>query len=126
MSSIKSFKDLLVWKKSILISVEVYNLTKMFHKEEIYGLTSQIRRASVSVSLNIAEGFGKNTLKSYISYLRNALGSLNELESGLYLSVALGYVKEYQLKKVFNEIEQENKMLNSLIASFKRKVLTTS
>ena len=69
MGNIKSYKDLIVWQKAVDLAVDVYKLTCSFPKEEIYGLTSQIRRAVCSVSLNIAEGYGRNTTKNYINSL---------------------------------------------------------
>ena len=120
MEKIKSFKDLLVWQKAINLSVEVYNITKKFPRNELFGLTSQIRRASNSIALNIAEGYGRNTKKSFILYLRHSLGSLNEVESSLYLAVALSFIIESDAEAAFAKIKEEGKMLNSLISSLSK------
>ncbi|MBC7862915.1 MAG: four helix bundle protein [Bacteroidia bacterium] len=122
MSKINSYKDLIVWQRAIDIAVEVYKITKKFPSDEIFGLTSQVRRASYSVSLNIAEGHGRNTTKSFLNFLRIAKGSLDELESGFILATRLEFVKEEELKKLNDSITQEMKMLVSLIKVLELKV----
>ncbi len=122
MDKISSFKDLLVWQKAIDISVEVYRLTRLhFPKDEIFGLTSQLRRAANSISLNIAEGYGKHATKNYINYLVTAYASNNELESGFILAEKLEFVKEKELENLFSLIKEESKMLNSLIGKLNLK-----
>jgi four helix bundle protein len=120
---INSFKDLKVWQKAMDISVEVYQLTAGFPTQEIYGLTNQIRRASNSVSLNIAEGHGRNSTKSYVNFLNIANGSLNELESGLMLSVRLNFLKDSDLLKINELIIEEQKMLAALITNLESKII---
>ena len=83
---IQSFKDLLVWQKAMALSVLCYELTKCFPKDEMYGMTFQIRRASVSVPANIAEGHGREHTRSFVQFLRVAQGSLRELETHLMLA----------------------------------------
>ena len=122
MATINSYKDLIVWQKSLDLTVEIYKLSSLFPKEEVYGLTSQIRRASCSVSLNIAEGFGRNTTKSYVSFLYIAEGSLREVESAVILSNRLGFVKESSCEKVNSLIEEEMKMFNVLIKKLEEKI----
>ena len=122
MATINSYKDLIVWQKSLDLAVEIYKLSSLFPKEEVYGLTSQIRRASCSVSLNIAEGFGRNTTKSYVSFLYIAEGSLREVESAVTLSNRLGFVKESSCEKVNSLIEEEMKMFNVLIKKLEEKI----
>jgi four helix bundle protein len=100
MGNIKSFKDLIIWQKAIDLAVEVYQLTKVFPKEEMFGLTNQLRRAACSISLNIAEGYGRNTTKSYINSLYIAEGSLRELESGLILSTRLNFLAQEEFEKI--------------------------
>jgi four helix bundle protein len=122
MSVIKSYKDLLVWQKAIDISVEVYRLTKdHFPADEIFGLTSQVRRAANSISLNIAEGHGKHTSKSFANYLNTAFTSSNEVESGFILACRLGFLSEPNTKKLLSMLEEEAKMLNSLIKKVNQK-----
>ena len=122
MGSIQSYKDLIIWQKSIDLSEEIYKLSSLFPKEEIFGLTSQIRRAVCSISLNIAEGYGRNTTKNYINSLYIAQGSLREVESAVILSIRLGFVKENNCEKVNALIVEESKMFNALINSLKEKI----
>ena len=81
----QDFKKIFVWQKAFELSKEIYNMTSKFPKEEIYGLTSQIRRASVSISSNIAEGSGRKTKKDFCGFLYYAYGSTKELESQLLI-----------------------------------------
>jgi four helix bundle protein len=120
MAKINSFEDLMVWQRSIDLSVVVYRLTANFPKEEIFGLTSQIRRASNSVSLNISEGSVRTT-KSFINHLVIANGSASEVLSGFILSVKLGFVAEKDLEKLRNTVSEVTKMLNSLITSLSKR-----
>jgi four helix bundle protein len=118
---VNSYKDLLVWQKAIDISVEVYKVTMNFPSTEIYGLTNQVRRASNSISLNIAEGFGRNSNRSFINFLNIASASLYELESGLYLSERLNFITNKELETINFIITEESKMLSSLISKLKLK-----
>jgi four helix bundle protein len=120
--TIKSYKDLIVWQKAIELSIEIYRVTAKFPKEEIYGLTSQIRRASNSVSLNIAEGYGRNTTRNYINSLHIAQGSLREVESGLVLALRLGFLDNTDCDKTNSLIVEEFKMFNALINSLEEKL----
>jgi four helix bundle protein len=122
MNNIKSYKDLIVWQKAIDLSEEVYKLSSLFPKEEAFGLTNQIRRAVCSVSLNIAEGYGRNTTKNYINSLYIANGSLREVESAIVLGIRLGFVKESDCEKANALITEESKMFNALINSLKEKI----
>lgn len=122
MATINSYKDLIVWQKAIDLTVEIYKLSSLFPKEEIYALTSQIRRASCSIALNIAEGFGRNTTKSYVSFLYIAEGSLREVESAVILSTRLGFVIQTDCEKVNGLIEEEMKMFNVLIKKLEEKI----
>ena len=126
MGNIKSYKDLIVWQKSLDLAVEVYQLSSLFPKEEIYGMTSQIRRAVTSISLNIAEGYGRNTTKNYINSLYIAQGSLQEVESAILLSVRLNFIKEKECEKVNALMLEEFKMFNVLISSLENKINNTN
>ena len=90
-------KDLDVWKESINLAKEIYALTEEFPKEELYGLTSQIRRAAVSVPSNIAEGAARNSNKEYIRFLYISLGSLSELETQIILAREFGFTENSQI-----------------------------
>ncbi len=116
MAEIKTYKDLLIWQKGILLAEHAYVLTKDFPQDEIYSLTNQIKRSAVSISSNIAEGYGRNSTKSYVNFLKIARGSLYELETQLILADKFNFISDKaMLKKVFSEIEEESKMLNSFI-----------
>ncbi len=108
---IKGHKDLTVWKKSMHLVTEIYSLTSKFPKEEIYGLTSQVRRAAISVPSNIAEGAARQTKKEFSHFLYIALGSLAEVETQLLIANNLGYISEVQL----GSLVEIRKMLNGLI-----------
>ena len=90
----RDFKELLVWKKSIHLLETIYNITNAFPKEEIYGLTNQLRRTVVSISSNIAEGSGRRTSKDFVSFLYNSMGSLKEVENQLIITKRLNYITE--------------------------------
>lgn len=120
MGGVKSYKELLIWQKGIKIVVLIYKLTKDFPKEEMYALTSQLKRASVSVPSNIAEGFGRQTDKSFNHFLNISRGSLNEIETQLIIAKELDFVVHDNL---FNEIlfliEEESKMINAFSKNLK-------
>ena len=124
MNKLKSYKDLLVWQRAVDILVEVYAISASFPKEEVFGLTNQIRRASNSISLNIAEGYSRNSAKAYLNFLNIAQGSLFELESGIILAERLQFAESESLIKLFNLITEESKMLRSLMNKIEEKTLT--
>lgn len=116
LAEIKTYKDLLIWQNGILLAEHAYMLTNEFPTEEIYSLTSQIKRSAVSISSNIAEGYERNSTKSYVNFLKIARGSLYELETQLILAEKFNYISNKTLlNEVFLEIEVESKMLNSFI-----------
>jgi len=119
-NKISSFKDLLVWQKAIVIVKEVYLLTQKLPEEEKFGLVSQMRRCSVSIPSNIAEGWGRNSTKSYIQFLRIARGSLFELETQLIICKELAFVADKTYNKINNLIVEESKMLNALIKAINK------
>ena len=90
----KSFKDLIVWQKSYNLALEVYRATSNFPKEEIYGLSQQMRRSAISISSNIAEGYGRQFNKEYKQFLSIAYGSLCELETQCLMAVDLHYITQ--------------------------------
>ena len=116
----KPHKKLEVWKKSMEMVLEVYQITKGFPGEEIYGLIAQIRRAAVSVPSNIAEGAARNTKREFINYLHTAQGSLSELDTQLELSLGVGYLASESLKPIQDLIQSIDKMLTGLIKSLRR------
>jgi four helix bundle protein len=111
MSGINSYKDLLIWQKGIDIAINLYELVEDFPKEEIYALTSQLKRASISISSNIAEGYGRNSTQSYIHFLCISRGSLFELETQLIIANRLKFIKNETLfSELMNQITEESKM----------------
>ncbi|NBX80100.1 MAG: four helix bundle protein [Flavobacteriales bacterium] len=119
MEGIKSYKDLLIWKKGMDISVSVYTLTNDFIADERFGLISQLRRATVSVPSNIAEGYGRGSTKSYINFIKIARGSLYEAETQLLLAFELGFIKD---EKRYNEILNQITELSKMISAFLKKI----
>jgi four helix bundle protein len=117
----KSYTELEVWIKSRELVKLVYQLTKSFPKEEIYGLTNQIRRSAVSIPSNIAEGVGRQSVKETLHFLHIAKGSLNELETQLFLSFDVGYISEKEIKNIFETLISCKKLLNGFINYFKTK-----
>jgi len=118
---VKTFKDLIVWQKSYTLVIEVYKATKLFPSEEKYGLVSQIRRASVSITSNIAEGYARRYLKQYIQFLYVAYGSGAELETQLMLAKDLGYLKEDKFRNLIERFYEVERMLMALIKSLEKK-----
>jgi four helix bundle protein len=119
---LKNYRDLKVWQKSYQLCLDIYKMTKRFPKEEKYGLTSQIRRAALSVPSNIAEGYGRKTTPDYIRSLYIAYGSNCELETQVLLSGDLGYMKAEEFNKLQAGIGEVERMLKALIESLKEKV----
>ena len=109
------YKKLQIWERSHAIVLEIYKLSKEFPKEELYGLTSQLRRSSVSISSNIAEGCGRNSDAELARFLVIAMGSAAEAEYQLLLAKDLGYMDDVIYKKLDDELNQIRKMLNAFI-----------
>ena len=109
-----SYRDLIVWQKAMELVKDTYLLTKIFPKEEFYGLTSQIRRCAISIPSNIAEGRGRNSDKEFVRFLQISLGSLYELQTQLELSLELGYVSN--IDNLLNLSIEIEKMINTLIS----------
>lgn len=118
---LKNYKELRVWQKAYQLCVEVYRITRNFPKEERYGLTSQIRKAAVSVPSNIAEGYGRKTTREYVQALYVAYGSNCELETQVLLSGDLGYIEADDLEKLQKNLGDIERMLKGLINSLKNK-----
>ena len=116
---IKSYKDLIVWQKSMDLAEKIYKVTEEFPAKEVFGITSQMRRASVSVPSNIAEGYGRQSTGSYAQFLSIARGSLYELETQTELSFRFKYIAAKDFEKIQNESSEISKMLTSLISKFK-------
>lgn len=115
-----NYTDLEVWKFSRELVKSVYILTKSFPKDELYGLTNQIRRCVVSVPSNIAEGIGRQSNKETIHFLYIAKGSLQEVETQLYLSFDLNYISEKELENILGKVVSNKKLLNGFINYYKK------
>lgn len=113
---IKSFTDLKAWREGHKLVLIVYRETEKFPKKEIFGLTSQMRRAAVSVTSNIAEGFSRNTNKDKCQFYSNALGSLTELQNQLLIARDVGYLE----RKLFFEIANQTIIVAKIINGLKR------
>jgi four helix bundle protein len=116
----RSYRELLVWQKAKALAVLVYHSTDQFPKTETYGLTSQIRRASVSVASNIAEGQGRLTSGEFLHFLGQARGSLLELDTQLAIGVDLTYLKQDAYEGLDHDVYQVLGLLNRLIESLRR------
>lgn len=110
----KYYKDLQVWQKAMDLTVEVYRLVKLLPKEELFALSSQMRRAAVSIPSNIAEGQGRNSVKEFLQFIAIAKGSNSELETQLLICVRVGYMEEHAIKVALSLITEIAKMLSSL------------
>jgi four helix bundle protein len=116
-AEIRSHKDLNVWQLSMELVTDIYRLTETFPKEEMYGLSNQMRRAAVSVPSNIAEGAARNSKKEYIQFLHIALGSGAELETQLMIASNLEFVQDIEV--FLEKMSAIKKMLNGLIYRLK-------
>ncbi len=116
---IKNFTDLIVWQKAHKLVLEVYKQTKKFPKDELFGLTSQVRRASVSITSNIAEGFGRFSEKEKLHFYSFAYGSLLEVQNQTMIAKDLGYIRETELSEILSSSVEVAKMLQSLIVKIK-------
>lgn len=117
----KSHKDLDVWQKSIALITKIYKITGEFPKEEIYGITSQIRRAAVSVASNIAEGAARNHHKEFIQFLSIALGSLAELETQFEVCKNINYLQTHTFEEIDKEIQDIRQMIIGLMRYLRDK-----
>ncbi len=111
------YRSLLVWKKAMQLAEEIYSVIKLLPKDELFGLSAQLRRAAVSVPSNIAEGNGRSSKKDYMHFLNIARGSVYEIETQLLLGVELNFFTETQTENAMDLCEEITKMLNSLIRS---------
>ena len=118
----KNFKDLKVWDKAHKLALKVYEITKDFPKEEIYGLISQMRRAAVSIPTNIAEGCGRNSDAELARFLEIAMGSASELEYLLLLSKELNFLSD----KLYTAMISETTEIKQMLATFIKKVRSDS
>jgi len=119
--NLKSYRDLELWQKSMDLVVECYQITKKFPKAEIYGLTSQLQRAAVSIPANIAEGRERQYTKEFLQHLSIAYGFLAELETHLQIAQRLNYLDMNHLKQMLDKTAEVGRMLNGLRKSLEKK-----
>jgi four helix bundle protein len=118
-NTIRSFKDLIVWQRSMDLAVRIYRITQKLPASEQFGLTSQLRRASVSIPSNIAEGYGRQSTGNYRQFLSISRGSLMEIETQINICDRLKYLAQSDTENILKEITEISKMLTSLISKIK-------
>ncbi len=119
MSTVKSFEELTIWQESRKFTNKIYALTKKFPKEELYGLTSQIRRSAVSIMSNIAEGFDRRSDKELSNFLSIARGSTAEVQNNLYIALDLKYISQTEFNQLYQEAKKIAQQINSLMTYLK-------
>lgn len=119
MGNVKSYKDLIVWQKAMKLVKTIYTITKKYPKEEIYGLTSQLRISAVSVACNIAEGQARNSTGEFKQFIGVSKGSLAETETLILLSNDLNLISDMELKEIIKLTDEVGKLLNGLLNSLK-------
>ena len=112
-----AYRDLIAWRKATDLALDIYRATQKFPKDEIYGLTSQMRRAAVSVASNIAEGKGRYSLKEFAQFLYRARGSLLELETQLFIAEELHYLEPLVFRRIGDRTKELGRILNGLTRS---------
>lgn len=119
---IKSYKDLIVWQKSMSLVEDIYCLTEILPAKEQFSMVSQMRRAAISIPSNIAEGYGRNTTGNYVQFLSISKGSLLELETQLELCKRLKYMSEKEHSQIEEKLIEVSKMITVLISKLKVKI----
>jgi four helix bundle protein len=114
---LQSYQELIGWKKSMLVVADIYRYTKTFPREEIYGLTAQLRRAAVSIPSNIAEGQGRLTRGEFKQFLGHARGSVFEVETQLLIARSLGYLNVETTQELLQSVSEVGKILSGLLKS---------
>lgn len=118
---VKTFRDLLIWQKAMDLVTKIYQMTKGFPSEEIYGLTSQLRRCAVSVPSNIAEGHGRKSTAEFLRFLGIAHGSLCELQTQVEIAKNLGYLSSTTFEDLYEASREIERMQSSLVRSLNSK-----
>jgi four helix bundle protein len=119
--AINSYQDLNVWQDGMVLAELCYRMTKEFPREELFTMTSQIRRAAASIPANIAEGHGRESTQSFVQYLRMSQGSLKELETHLLLSERVGLLTQQQIKAPMEQCASLGRRIRALIRSLQQK-----
>lgn len=119
MSEVRSYRDLLVWERSMDLAVGAYTLSRNYPRDELFGLTSQTRRAAASIAANIAEGYGRSTKPAYLNFLRIAQGPLKELETHLILAERVAVTPPGSTDELLDLADELGRMLTGLIAKLR-------
>lgn len=114
----KTFRELFIWQKAMVLVTNTYQTTRKFPKEELFGLTSQIRRSSISIPSNIAEGFGREGNKEFNRFINISIGSLFEFQTQIEIAKNINYIDENEFKKLY----EESRELEAMIVSFSKKL----
>ena len=122
-AAVESYRDLRVWQAAMSLAQECFRLTKLMPREEMFGMSSQIRRASASIAANIAEGYGREQTRPFIQFLRVAQGSLKELETHLLLAEGVALLSAENVGSALSRCEELGKMLRSMIRSLQRRTV---
>ncbi|MGL4502670.1 MAG: four helix bundle protein [Planktothrix sp.] len=120
MSEVNDFKDLRIWQKGMDIAKQCYFLTKQFPKDELYGMVQQIRRSASSIPANISEGYGRRSSVEYKRFLNIAQGSINELQTHLFLAESVGLCEKKDIESLINDLQSETRMIISLIRTLEK------
>lgn len=112
-----TFRDLLIWQKSMEYVTQIYNETKNFPDEEKFGLISQLRRSAVSIPSNISEGYGRNSKNDFNRFLNISMGSLFEVQTQIEIAKNLGFINEQKFDKMFEQSREIERMMSSFIRS---------
>ena len=123
---LKSYRDLEVWQKAMDLVVGCYRMTEQFPKTELYGLTSQLQRAAVSIPANIAEGQGRSHTREFLNHLSVAYGSLMEVETHLEIAARLEYLDQAELHRLLDQTGEIGRMLNRLMQALNRRLATNN
>ena len=119
--TIKSYRDLVVWQSGIELAEMAYGITRSYPRDELYGMTSQIRRASTSIPANIAEGYGRDSTGQFIQFLRIAQGSLKELETHIVVATRVSLLADSEADRILAHCEELGRMLRGLIRTLELK-----
>ena len=120
--NVKGYRDLEVWQKAMGLVVDIYKVTHVFPKNEMYGIVSQMQRSAVSIPANIAEGKGRQSLKEFLQFLSVANGSLTELETYVLIAEQLGYVTLQEKETLINKTDEIARMIKGLQKSLQLKL----
>jgi four helix bundle protein len=122
---IRSYQDLIVWQKAVRLVTDIYSVSKKFPSDERFGIVSQLNRAAVSIPSNIAEGWGRETSKNYLQFLRTSRGSIMEVQTLLIISKNLNFISQMEFDSLSGKTEEVGKILHGLIKSIREKITIT-